>query len=309
MKRFIKLTVLFLIPVILFLFGIGFLADGTTDPFYLRFTSPPQKNLIVGTSKAAQGIQPEVLKKELGIAFYNYAFTVSHSPYGRSYFESIKKKHKKEKGGTFIVTVDPWSISSYCQDPNDETKFRENTSCVAITENVNAFPNYEYLYKNLDGNYRHILIKANDKILLHNDGWLEVFDIDMSSEEVQKRVTKKVKNYRSKYLQQAKLSQVRLHYLEQTISYFKEYGKVYLIRLPVSSSIYAIENELMPDFDSIIEPMIEMSNGYLDMTPFNEEFNYTDGNHLYSESGAKASQFIANWMNGVSRNLKPSQAE
>ena len=39
------------------------LTNGYTDPFYLRFTTPKNNNLIIGTSRAAQGIQPEIIRK------------------------------------------------------------------------------------------------------------------------------------------------------------------------------------------------------------------------------------------------------
>ena len=92
MKKFLIKLLLFLSVVILTFGYIFSFADGYTDPFYMRFTTAKQKNLIIGTSRAAQGIQPQILNKKLNLKFFNYAFTVMHSPFGETYLNSIKSK-------------------------------------------------------------------------------------------------------------------------------------------------------------------------------------------------------------------------
>jgi len=60
--------------------SIGFIlskADGNADAFYSKFTSTKKTNLILGTSKAAQGLQPQILTKTAKKEFYNYAFAMS----------------------------------------------------------------------------------------------------------------------------------------------------------------------------------------------------------------------------------------
>ena len=54
--------------------SIGFIfskADGYSDAFYLKFTSSKKSNLILGTSKAAQGLQPDVLMNINKEDFFN----------------------------------------------------------------------------------------------------------------------------------------------------------------------------------------------------------------------------------------------
>ena len=81
MKRFIvQFSIIALIALSLFIWIFSF-ADGTNDPFYLRFTSPKQNNLIIGTSRAAQGLQPKILNGICQTEFYNYAFTLGRSPF------------------------------------------------------------------------------------------------------------------------------------------------------------------------------------------------------------------------------------
>jgi hypothetical protein len=296
MRRFLIKIVLFSLPVCTLLVGVCFMADGYTDQFYLRFTTPTQKNLIVGTSRAAQALQPDVFEDVLGVETFNYSFTVAHSPYGKVYLESIKKKHNKKEDGIFIVAVDPWSISSWCDDPNDISQFRENELLVANTSNVSQYPNFEYLYEQLKGHYKDIVVAPSKKLLLHKNGWLEVKEIAMDSVSVRDRISRKVKMYTEVYVPRTNFSQVRLHYLLKTIEYFKKYGKVYLVRLPVHSSMMEIENDIMPNFSDLIGEAIIASDDYLDLTPHNDEFQYTDGNHLYKASGEIVSEKIAKWI-------------
>jgi len=295
MKNFLYKVTLFSIPVFAFLILAGFFAGGYTDPFYVRFTTPKQQNLILGSSRSAQGLRPEIINKILEKKFFNYSFTIAHSPYGPVYLESIKKKHNKRKGGIFILEVNPWTISSRIQDPEDYTRFRENNLCLANMYFVNINPNYEYLFKNMQGNYNRIFVPPYKNHFLHEDGWLEV-NVPMDSLSIEKRIEKKLKDYKENILPVSKISQYRIKYLNKAILYFKQYGKVYLVRVPVSSGILELENQLAPEFDQDIGQAISNADGYLDLTRTNDQFIYTDGNHLYKDSGKKVSTIIANWI-------------
>ncbi len=297
MKRFLLQISLFSI-IITAIFGIILsLADGNTDPFYIRFTTPKQENLILGTSRAAQGLQPKVFNEICNKNFTNYSFTVAHSPYGKVYLNSIKKKIKENtKNGIYIVTVDPWSISSQTKDPNDLNKFRENKLCVATTQYVDYNPNFFYLIENLNGKYLDIFTKKNNsKIFLHNDGWLEVSP-SMDSNETIKRITSKIEDYRKNNLPSYKYSSLRFQYLKNLIEFLNKNGSVYIVRLPIHPSMMNIEDELMPNFNNKIDELTLQSKGYLDMTPLNNKFIYTDGNHLYKDSGEEVSKIIAQWI-------------
>jgi hypothetical protein len=298
MKRIIFQTAIFVLIT-----GLSFLlilcqADGRSDALYLRFTTKPQTNLIIGTSRAAQGLQPkifdEVLKKE--DPFFNYAFTLAQSPFGSVYLNSIQKKlDTTKKKGTFIISVDPWTICSDTKDPNDSTNFREASLALANTTNVNTKPNLGYLYHNFGGKYHQILFPVNSKMYLHEDGWLEM-NLRTDTATIHQRTLKKMKDYRFNVLPKYKFSSLRLQYLLKTIQYLNNYGDVFLVRIPVSEEMMTIENELMPNFDSKIRAAILLSKDYLDLTKENSSFTYTDGNHLYKKSGAVVSEKIANWI-------------
>lgn len=298
MKRFILQTTAFILLTGFSFVFILYQADGYTDAFYLRFTTPKQFNLIVGTSRAAQGLQPAIFDEilETDAPFFNYAFTLAQSPFGHVYLNSIKKKlDTTQRNGTFIITVDPWSISSETANPNDSAHFREINLALANTVNVNQKPNWGYLYHNFGGKYYQILSFGNSKMYLHEDGWLEM-NLRTDVAVVQERTLKKLKRYRDKVLPKYKFSTLRLQYLIKTIQYLNQYGKVFLVRLPVSKEMLEIENELMPMFDSKLKEAILLSEDYLDFTKEKTSFTYTDGNHLHKKSGAVVSQKIANWI-------------
>lgn len=306
MNRFlIKSTAFILFScVIILLTTLSFKLNGYTDPFYLRFTSPKQTSLILGTSRAAQGLQPEVLNRNLyRTDIYNYSFTIAHSPFGPTYFNSIKSKLDEDsKNGVFIITVDPWSISGPAKNPNDYLNFKEKGLALGETRMVNLNPNFLYLLKSYEKSlYNLFLSDTSNPVFLHNDGWLEV-DISMDSNLVKSRRTDKIEDYTSNMLPNYQYSSLRTEYLIRTIDLLKKHGKVYLVRLPVHPEMVNIEDLLMKDFnDKIVSISSKMNIPYKNFRTLAGRYNYVDGNHLFKNSGAKISEEIAQWIKSVNK--------
>lgn len=298
MKEFILKTSLFLITFGLFVLFVFKQADGYTDPFYLRFTSPKQSSLVLGTSRAAQGIMPSILNEALNRKdIYNYSFTIAHSPFGPTYYNSILRKLNPEtKEGIYIIAVDPWSVSSRTkkEDANNVDLFREKGNFLGDMVFVNTKPNIEYLIKHYNKKYIELFIFKNYYYNVHEDGWLEV-NIKLDSSKIKEYVKKGVDNYRKK-LDLFHYSSTRKEYLLKTVRHLKKKGDVYLVRLPIHPDMMKIDSTLMPNFDNEIEDIVKISDGYFDMTPFNDQFVYTDNNHLYKESSRKVSKRIAEWI-------------
>ena len=304
MRRFIVIFVLFISAVAGSICFIMYEADGYSDPYYLKFTTPKQGSLIIGTSKALQGINPEPMKEILDKGIYNYAFDISKSPFGPKYLESIKRKlSSKSRHGIFIVTVDCWSILSKSDDPNDIQNFGENNTCVGEMTVVDQFPNFYYLSNYMSGKYYKILSRPA-VTFLHDNGWLEV-SLDLDSISVARRTKTTLLEY-EKYAEEYRFSKVRLDYLVQTINYLDDFGDVYLVRLPISPQLMQIENRLAPNFSNLMQLPAKRSCGFLDLTAKNSLFSYTDGVHLSKESGEIVSIEIAKWLqkNSDMRNLK-----
>ena len=219
MKRFILQTCLFVAMVKLSMLGVLLQADGYSDPFYLRFTTGKKTSLVLGTSRTAQGIQPQILNSLLNRCdFFNYSFTIGTSPYGPTFLNSIMQKlDTTAENSIFILTVDPWGISSTGVDPNNVNEFKENKLLLATTKNVNINPNIPYLIKNFDAPYYQILFNKipmsfRKQTLLHPNGWLEVLT-DMNEQQRKNNRLERIKEYKKHYFPRYSFSQTRLNYL------------------------------------------------------------------------------------------------
>ena len=265
---------------------------GQIDAFYGRFTTPPAGSLILGTSRAAQGIQPAVLLARLGGQFegplLNYAFTLTHSPYGPAYLRSIQRKLRPEvKNSLFIVAVDPWSLSL----TGPEGAFPEDNSFIGQLHQVSQNPNLAYLARfQTKPFYRLLLDYATATERLHPDGWLEV-RIGTDSAQVVARTARKLHDYRLLAASQH-LSTGRLQALRQTIAFLKQHGRVVLVRLPVGSSMLQLEQVYQPGFDQLMRQMAaDYALAYFDYSA--QPYATTDGNHLQREASAAFSQRLA----------------
>lgn len=295
MDRFIQKTLLFSIFPLLSLLVVFLLEDGTTDPFYQRFTTPKQNALILGNSKAAQGIIPAVINEDLGHAFsgdlYNYSFTINNSPYGPAYLKSIKKKLAPgEKDCIFILVVDPWSLSSKKHDPNNPADFVENDGFLERLYSVDSSPNIQYLLKWFESQYFEILLSRMVKVhsVLHADGWYETGE----SSSPESRLSIMV-NFYSKLAQESAMSNLRFQYLRQTLDFLKEHGKVVLVRMPLHPKILQIENALDPEFDkNMINLGAATEVEYLNYSN-EKDWNLKDGVHLTKNEAKRFSNMLA----------------
>ena len=291
-----KLLLRLLLLAVAGLLGATLLAPvvlkGGVDAFYGRFTSPPAGSLVLGTSRAAQGIRPAVLTARLGGQFegplLNYAFTLTHSPYGPAYLRSIQRKLRPEtKNGLFIVAVDPWSLSL----TGPEGAFPEDNSFIGQLHQVSQNPNLAYLtHYQTKPLYRLPLDYATATERLHPDGWLEV-NIGTDSAQVRARTARKLQDYRRLAASQH-LSAGRLQALRQTIQFLKPHGRVVLVRLPVGASLLALEKIYQPGFDQLMrQTAAAQAVPYLDYSA--QPFATTDGNHLQRAASAAFSQQLA----------------
>lgn len=298
MKAFLlKISVMSFL-FLLFVTLVFWQADGKSDAYYLRFATPDQNALIIGNSRSAQGLLPEELNVVLNernspYKFFNYSFTKANSPYGEIYLNSIKNKlADNTTNSVFILTVDPWSIGAKSEDPNDMDNWRENGLFLDGLHFVSMKPNFEYLLNYYQSPYYTLLYNEQEKMILHDDGWLEI-TITMDSSSVSKRTQKKISQY-SDLLNDYKFSNLRLEYLEKTIDFLKTKGTVYLVRMPIDEPLFEIEEKLMPDFNGLMNGLAkEKFVEYFDLSSMNKYLEFTDGNHLYKKSGIKVSKKLA----------------
>jgi len=311
MKRFlINIGIAFFGVIIIHLL-LGCFADGNSDGFYQRLSTPKQSSMILGTSRAAQGIVPSEINKMLNLdpGIFNFSFSLDNSPYGEVYYKAIVSKLKTDsEEGIFLLAVDPWSISI---DTEDKEKLDEKSLLFGL-KNTSAKPNYEYLYKNYRRGWGNIILKnletkilntlqsknaalKGSRMYLHEDGWLEVFT-SMEPEYVKANVQKKTRTYEHA-VKTHKFSPYRFDYLQKSIDLLQSRGRVFMVRLPVHRKLVQLEKQLMPDFDQRMQNLSqEMGIEYINLIEKSEQYNYTDGNHLYKSSARKVSQEIAEFI-------------
>ena len=276
-------------------------AGGKFDPFYLRFTNGTHQSMILGTSRAAQGLRPDVLNQKLGDRFAdinNFAFTLLHSPFGEVYLQAIQTKLDTQKPAAprlFLIAVDPWSVCATFAD--GEETIADDRSMLATVSSVDhrGRPNFEYLTEAYPDSWGKILFDPLDqgKIRLHEDGWLEV-TVPMDEASVQKRTAGKLREYRNGTLPKVRFSAERYQYLQQTVDLLKPLGTVVLLRLPVIAELLELEQELMPDFEQKICALsLDCQIPYWSFARQPAAYQYTDGNHLYKASASLLSGEIA----------------
>ena len=321
-KLLLRLTVLLGTAVLLGGLGIWVgLRRGYVDAFYARFVAPPAGSLVLGTSRAAQGIKPGVLAAQLKDKGYagpwlNYAFTLAESPYGPGYLSSIQRKLAAgTTHGLFILAVDPWSLSL----PKDVKRgefprfskvaamakrfgfkgpiiYPEEKSMVSQLANVSQNPNLDYLAHYLHKPFYQLLLNADTAHVverLHPDGWLEIALPPPSANTalLRRRTAEKLVTYR-KLAATDSMTWDRLLSLRETINFLQKHGQVVLVRLPTGAEMAALEKQYMPAFDRRMRDLAYMSDvpylNYLD-----QPYPTNDGNHITRQAAEQFSQRLA----------------
>lgn len=284
MKKFYLDILIVISASLLTVFAFALVLDyyGWSDYGYKRFTSAGSKSMILGTSRAAQSIQPSILNKEFEdsdfeIPFYNFSFTRSESPYGEVYFKAIKKKlDRNTTNALFILSVDPWSLSETNEVPNG-LLIEQGTALDKIW--LYTKPNLQYLIYFAP---KPIVFETN--MQLHDDGWLEV-TVPMDSASVTERIKSKMQEYTDVIL---KRSENRIQWLVKTIEFLKRHGTVVLCRIPAHPFFISQEDLSWPSFDDEMKSL-SRKNGvnYISFMNRIDDYKTVDGNHLYKKDGLR----------------------
>lgn len=261
---------------------------GETDGAYLKIASPAKSSLILGTSRAAQGLYPGAFPSDnewFQGDIYNFAFTSATSPWGPTYLRAIEMKLAPPNGkpGLFVVEVSPLAFTV---DP--EEGLREEKSFLAKLRSVTMSPNPEYPFYAadrgpdiLEGLMQMAMGRVRQR--LHADGWLEITLANRESRYRTRLAEKRLQNESS--LRSTVESSVRWEYFQRTLAMLQARGHVGVVRLPVAPEILALEQQRYPDFNERIGT-IARANGsfFVDLTDLSHQVSTTDGSHLAKES-------------------------
>jgi hypothetical protein len=280
------------------------LVDGTTMIYYYKCSSPQQNNLIIGTSRGSQGIMPSVLKDSLGIDVLNFAFNGTTSPYGQVYTHAILEKlDPTTTNGRFILCVDPWAIRVMTDSITGEEEFPEEKNILNKIHSFNLYPNIEFIAQDYNqgwGNIAYTRWRKNSSLNGHRDGWVEVTR-EINPQEIAKREKGKADGFR-KSLPESRIADYRLQELSDLIKTLEKHGNVYMVRLPIGETIYAIEHEFCPTFDSMMDSLANQHNSaYLSMQTNSSQMIFNDGHHINRAYAPVCTSIIANWIKNLER--------
>lgn len=291
--------------VVLLLIGLflyfAFFLNGKADQFYPKIIGNKYNSLVIGSSRAGQGIIPSIFNKsnlQFDREMYNFSFTIDHSRFGDIYLNAVKKKIKTDRtNGLFIIEVNPLMLSRSSSNVDDNpNKFKEKKYFISKLKSFSATPNIEYLTKYLNTPYIRIIIyNVLSKFNIHSDGWTEI-SVPMDSATIVFRKNIKFRKYKTRF-ESNMFSENRFSIFQNTIDYLKQYGKVVLVRLPIDKTLYDMENEFMPDFDDKVENVAKQKDVmYLNFTDSLSNYTTTDGNHLYKVSAQIVTRQIINYL-------------
>ncbi len=295
-KSLLKLILFSILPLLVLGYAVYSLSKHSDD-FYRRFTSPRQNSFVLGSSRAAS-MDPVIMDSILhtkypNAAIYNYSFTWAHSPYGPKYLESIEKKLKPEtKDGVFIVTVEPTALMVDKKKPDRPEFYIENDKSVAKTSMVAINPNIEYLFESYDPSITNEFnkkIKPPKNIVgiptILDNGKYDLKIIKKVAPEKQEMSNQKNMRKLQERLDGLKVSENRILYLEKTVEFLKQHGKVMIIRMPVNTIPYSIEEKAFPDFDSRVEAVaLKTKVSYINYNRLKNTYQWLDEVHLDKKS-------------------------
>lgn len=285
MKKFFYKTLLVISLTILPYLGFQFWFVSQYDPNYAMLTHKSE-SIITGLSRGKR-ISPDILQKELKLSSMgqNLARSNSSTPYGLPYLSFLKRKIETSKDKSLhIVCVSPFAIMDLAGAPKTG---REANSPIYQLKEVNSSPNIEYLLNNLSFLLLRRRIQEARKHLKsvpHENGWHEVIPLP---------------GYKKNHIdleQGFTFSEARISYLEQTISFLKLTGTVYVIRVPISAEMLQIEDLLFSNFNELMEVISkDHTTPYFDYSQTGHLYEFTDipGHHLVSESAKRFTKKLA----------------
>lgn len=254
--------------------------DSDWDVFYRRIASDKHSSLIVGSSRGAQGLRPEILSRGLGFEFFNFCFTAMHSPYGSTYLEAIYEVLDSTKAGILIAEVSPTALST---QQGEDADVEDKRSFLSRLHRYRGPINLEYLVaqnqpvltalKNMVAS----LLPSRPYTVLHRDGWLQVRNVSFSAQKLEKKISHYKTTFMSRHY-----SRKRFDALERLIRYARSrQKKVYLVRLPVSRSVLQLEQARFPQFSRRMQRIsIRLGAVWVDLSDLSQDEITTDGSHL-----------------------------
>lgn len=290
MVKFLKYSIPIIVAIICLHVMAALIAGGKFAEHYRKFTIKPTPSLIVGSSRANHGLNPDYIQKGKMV---NFAFDAFSSPYCKEYNNAIINflgESLRDKG-IAVIEINPWTLSI---EESLEEPFIERTRVLSKDISFGKYPNFEYLIKQYNHAWGNIvvdeLVKYTSKFS-HTNGWLEV-DVPMGNDAVKQREGALLASYRKK-AKNSRVSNYRLASLTELIDTLDNYKSVYLVEMPVSEPLLKIEDTFFSK-DSIFK---SLTNKFPSITIIQlqaDGLRFIDGHHIYKEDVPIISQRLFN---------------
>jgi hypothetical protein len=293
-----KLLLVFAILGVMHLSAL-LVVDGSYSMSLYKVSGAQRQNLIIGTSRIAQGLMPSVFQEAFHEDFLNLAIDGSTTSYCEEYNQLIfSKLDSTTKDGIFILTLDPWTFTRSYDKKTNMDLFPETESPVYGLWDYNLPLNVQFLIRDCSKGWGDILISSlrnNSTVVGHRDGWVEVTR-DQDSTQIELRKQAKL-GARKEAMETTRFSLSRLESLHKLITYLDSKGQVYFVRLPVHPEFYELENQFMPNFDQVAARLSERYDiPFMDMQYLAESITFNDGHHINKKHAPLVSNIVRDWI-------------
>ena len=303
MTRFLlKLILLALIFIGLYSLMVHRLSTTHVDEHYYKFTQEAS-SLVLGISRANQGINPDRLEKEFaGLEFggpvVNFALNKYQSPYGEVYQNAIEQKLSKNTGGLFILSVSPGNFVAPNQLNESEIFDMDSKMSIGKIDNYTSAPNYEYIVNCFSKPlYIALFPKESKNPVFHQNGWqeakLEGPDLIITPELMNDWKSLNIREYH-RILKRESVSEYRISQFKKIIGFLKSKGEVVMVRMPIDCDILEDENEEWPEFELEMQAIADdFEVAFFNYSDRCNRYTYYDGSHLESESANRFTGSLA----------------
>lgn len=285
MRRFILRTLLMATGLLACL-AVAFVAipAGKLGDVYPRVTSPAQQSLVIGTSRAAQDVNPAILNASLKDLYpsadlYNFAFHLDESTYNEEYIAAIRKKLAPHDGKKhlFVLAVDPWQFKA---DP----ELYGHLDLHSVTSR----PNVEFLLRHFERSWFSL---QPSHVYINEQGRTEVDYEPRTAAQKAANTETKLAVYRE-MAATYRYSTESERLMAQLATELKRRGDVVLVRLPSSAAMVDIERGICTDFTSRMHTLAsQLACHYYDFST--QHYDSNDGNHLTRQAGDDFSHALA----------------
>ena len=280
MKGFIKFSVVSLVFILALHFYAAYVAGGRFDDNYNKFTMEAKGSLILGSSRATHGLNPEFILEN---KIVNFAFDAFSSPFSKEYNSAIYSYlgDSFKSKGVVVIDFNPWTLSV---DTSLSEPFREKDRILNKDISFSNKPNFDFLFSDYNHGWGKIImdevVSPNSTKYLHESGWMEV-NIDMEESSVQERKYGLLNSYKEK-AKTSIVSEYRINSLIRLIDTLNDFKKIFIVKLPVCSELLEIETSFFNE-DSVYS-LIQQR---LPTTEFIElksnDLRWIDGHHVYKD--------------------------